>query len=160
MSLTRRFFLGGLAALALVRPSVAATEPVTTTPAVLSPVPSPTGCWQDMARQIPAIKVGDPVAYVEGKFMSNGVSKPLVQPDPNCRPTLATHWRGQHYIEFNGKEQHLCAEDAPVHFNILLPKPLYKDSPQAKVFEVKTSSSTSAQAIATVEQDMMRKWIR
>ena len=154
MKLSRRLFLGGLAAVGFVRPSAAPAQPVATVPPALTPVPSPTGCWQDMARQIPAIKVGDPVAYVENKFMSDGVAKPLIQPDPACRPTLGTHWEGQHYIEFNGREQHLCAEDTPI------PKPPIKAGPKAKVFEVRVSSSTSAQALATTEQDMMRKWIQ
>ena len=154
MKLSRRLFLGGLAAVGLVRPSAASAQPIATVRPALTPVPSPTGCWQDIARQIPAIKVGDPVAYVEGKFMSDGVSKPLIQPDPASRPTLGTHWEGQHYIEFNGLDQFLCTEDAQTQ------KPTLRAGPGAKVFEVRVSSSTSAQALATTEQDMMRKWIQ
>ena len=156
MRIARRFFLGAAAAAALVRPSMASVQPVAVpaSPAPLPPVPSPTGCWQDMARQIPAIKVGDPVAYVENRFMSDGVPKPLIQPDPNCRPTLGTQWQGQHYIEFNGKEQHLCAEDVP------MPKPMLRAGQGAQVFEVHLSSSTSSQALATVEQEMMKKWLK
>lgn len=148
MKIFRRFFLGGLAAVGLVRPGAAPAQPIAPVPPAFAPVPSPTGCWQDIARQIPAIKVGDPVAYVDG------VAKPLIQPDPACRPTLGTHWEGQHYIEFNGREQYLWAEDTQI------PKPLIKAGPGAKVFEVRVSSSTSAQALATTEQDMMRKWIQ
>jgi len=154
MKLTRRLFIGGVAAAALVRPTMAPAQPVVAPPPVLPPVPSPTGMWQDMARQIPALKTGDPVAYVTGRFMSDGVDKPMIQPDPECRPTLGVIWQGQHYIEFNGRDQHLCAADVPV------PKPLYKAGSGAKVFEVRVSNSTSAQALATTEQDMMRKWIR
>ncbi len=156
MKLTRRLFLGGVAAAALIRPSMAPAQPVavpTPTP-VLPPVPSPTGMWQDMARQIPALKTGDPVAYVTGRFMSDGVDKPMIQPDPECRPTLGVLWQGQHYIEFNGRDQHLCAADVP------MPKPLYKAGPGVQIFEVRVSSSTSPQAIATAEQEMMRKWIK
>lgn len=154
MKLTRRLFIGGVAAAALVRPTMATAQPVVAPPPVLPPVPSPTGMWQDMARQIPALKTGDPVAYVTGRFMSDGVDKPMIQPDPECRPTLGVIWQGQHYIEFNGRDQHLCAADVPV------PKPLYKAGSGAKVFEVRVSSSTSAQALATTEQEMMRKWIK
>ncbi len=154
MKLTRRLFIGGVAAAALVRPTMAPAQPVVAPPPVLPPVPSPTGMWQDMARQIPALKTGDPVAYVTGRFMSDGVDKPMIQPDPECRPTLGVIWQGQHYIEFNGRDQHLCAADVPA------PKPLYKAGSGAKVFEVRVSSSTSAQALATTEQEMMRKWIK
>ena len=86
--------------------------------------------------------------------MSDGVSKPLIQPDPASRPTLGTHWEGQHYIEFNGRYQFLCTEDAQTQ------KPTLRAGSGAKVFEVRVSSSTSAQALATTEQDMMRKWIQ
>lgn len=154
MSLTRRFFLGGLAALALVRPSVAATEPVITTPAVLSPVPSPTNMWQDMARQIPAVKPGDPVAYVTKFCVVNGEDVPMVQPDPDLRPTLGVHAERHYYIQFDRRDQHLCENGRTI------PKRLYKAAPHAKVFKIKMSNSTSAQALATTEQDVMRKWIR
>ena len=148
MKLTRRFFLGSALAAAFVRPSVAVAAP---TP-VVGPVPSPTGMWQDMARQIPALKTGDPVAYVTGRFMSDGVDTPMIQPDPDRRPTLGVHWRGQYYIEFDGREQHLCSGAEPV--------PVFKAGPDVEVFEVRVSSSTSAQALATTEQEMMKRWIK
>jgi hypothetical protein len=158
MKLTRRFFLGGIAAAAALptRPSLAApsTAPVVATPLVVGPVPSPTGMWQDIARQIPATKTGDPVAYVTGRFMSDGVDKPMIQPDPDCRPTLGVVWQGQHYIEFHGRDQFLCAADVPVQ------KPAFKAGKGVKVFEIKMSSSTSAKALATAEKEMMGRLLK
>ncbi len=145
MKLTRRFFLGSALAAAFVRPSVAVAAP---TP-VMGPVPSPTGMWQDMARQIPALKTGDPVAYVTGRFMSDGVDTPMIQPDPDRRPTLGVHWRGQYYIEFDGREQQLEKGSMPTPYQ-----------PPHPAFEVRASSSTSAQALATTEQEMMKRWIK
>jgi hypothetical protein len=145
VKLTRRFFLGSALAAAFVRPSVAVAAP---TP-VVGPVPSPTGMWQDMARQIPALKTGDPVAYVTGRFMSDGVDTPMIQPDPDRRPTLGVHWRGQYYIEFNGREQQLEKGSMPTPYQ-----------PPHPAFEVRASSSTSAQALATTEQETMKRWIK
>lgn len=92
------------------------------------------------------------MAYVTGRFMSDGVDKPMIQPDPDLRPTLGVHSEGQYYMQFDGRDQHLCAADAP------MPKPLYKAGPGVQIFEVRVSSSTSPQALATTEQEMMRKW--
>lgn len=120
MNLTRRFFLGGVAAAAaLLRLGPAAQAqpvPVVPPPAPLPPpvVPSPTGMWQDIARQIPATKTGDPVAYVTGRFNVNGEDVPMVQPDPDLRPKLGTVWKGQHYIEFDKKEGEFLVPESDI----------------------------------------------
>lgn len=40
-------------------------------------------CWQDLAKTVPAVNDGDPVAVAENDFGPD-----LVQPDPLQRPTL------------------------------------------------------------------------
>ena len=149
MKLTRRLFLSLAGAALVVRPSAAPAKAAAAPAAVVGPVPSPTGMWQDMARQIPALKTGDPVAYVTGRFMMDGVDTPMIQPDPDRRPTLGVLWQGQHYIEFNGREQQLEKGSMPTQY--VPPRP---------AFEVRASSSTSAQALATTEQEMMKRWIK
>jgi len=158
MKLTRRLFIGGVAAAALVRPTMATAQPVVAPPPVLPPVPSPTGMWQDMARQIPALKTGDPVAYVTGRFMRDGVDTPMIQPDPERRPTLGKLWQDKHYIEFNGPNQQLEKGSMPTPY--LPPHLAFKAGMGTKVFEVRVSSDASAQALATTEQEMMKRWIK
>jgi hypothetical protein len=158
MKLTRRLFLSIVAAALVVRPSAAPAKAVTFPPSVAGPVPSPTGMWQDMARQIPALKTGDPVAYVTGRFMSDGVDTPMIQPDPDRRPTLGKLWQDKHYIEFNGPNQQLEKGSMPTPY--LPPHLAFKAGMGTKVFEVRVSSDASAQALATTEQEMMKRWIK
>lgn len=156
MTISRRTFLASVAAAALVRPSPPAAEAAPIA-APVAPVTSTTRMWQDLARTIPAVKAGDPVAVMDDFMSMNGRPIRMIQPNVSARPTLGFS-DGRPYVAFDGVDDVLIADNDDPLFKAVPSLATFRGYPAGKVFEIHTSTDTSRAALLRNEDQMMRKW--